>query len=79
MLKESLKVMLETICKYNTVEIKHTFSKNNQPFFTVRCLKGTRTLEITYLDTQVVEHYDNLEEVAEVMLLLINEEATSKA
>ncbi|MFC2947068.1 hypothetical protein [Virgibacillus sediminis] len=73
MSKESLIKMLETLCQYNNVEITHTFSSNEQPVMTVRCLKHTRTIEVTNLKNNTVKLFDNIEESAETLQLLINE------
>ncbi|MFC2949997.1 hypothetical protein [Virgibacillus sediminis] len=73
MSKESLIKMLETLCQYNNVEITHTFNSNEQPVMTVRYLKHTRTIEITNLKNNTVILFDNIEESAEALQLLINE------
>ena len=73
MSKESLIKMLETLCQYNNVKIIHTFSSNEQPVITVRCLEHTRTIEITNLKNNTVKLFDNIEESAEALQLLINE------
>lgn len=67
--------MLNTLCQYNDVEITHTLSSNEQPIVTVRCLKHTSTIEITYLKNNSVKLYDNLEESAEAIQLVINQYA----
>ncbi|MBP1947081.1 hypothetical protein [Virgibacillus litoralis] len=73
MSKESLIKMLETLCQYNNVEIRHTLSSNEQTVMTVRCLKHTRTIEITNLKNNTVKLFDNIEESAEALQLFINE------
>jgi len=64
--------MLETLCQYNNVEMTHTFSSNEQPVITVRCLNQTRTIEITNLKNNTVKLFDNIEESAEAIQLLRN-------
>lgn len=76
MSKESLIKILKTLCDYNTVEIQHTFGTNEKPLITVRCIKNTSTIEITYLESQTIELFDSIEESAEVIQLLINKNAT---
>ena len=73
MSKEGLIIMLKNLCEYNNVEITHTFSSNEQPVMKVRCLKHTRTIEITNLKNNTVKLSDNIEESAESIQLLINE------
>lgn len=75
MSKENLIKMLNTLCQYDNVEITHTFSSNEQPILTVRCLKHTSTIEITNLKNSTVKLYDNLEESAEAIQLVINQYA----
>ena len=75
MSKKSLIKMFKTLCHYNDVEITHTFISNKQPIMTVRCLKHTRIIEITNLKNNTVRLSDNLEESAEALQLLINENA----
>ena len=72
---ESLMKMLKTLCEYNNVEITHTFTSNEQPVMTIRCLKHTRTIEITNLKNNTVKLSDSLEESAEFIQLLIIENA----
>ena len=72
MSKESLLNMLETLCKYNNVQIEHTFSNNNQPQISVKCVKDTQIIEITYLDSQTIKFFENLEEAAEEIQQIIN-------
>lgn len=76
MSKESLVTMLKTLLKYNEVQIEHTFRMNDQPQITVKCVKGTHTIEITYLDSQTIHLFDNLEEAAEAIQLIINPHVT---
>ena len=75
MSKESLIEMFKTLCEYNAVEITHTFISNKQPIMTVRCLKHKRIIEITNLKNNTVRLSDNLEDSAEALQLLINENA----
>ena len=72
MSKENLLDMLETLCKYNNVEIKHTFSLQGQPQVVVSCLKNTRTIEIHNLVSNTIMLYDDLEIAAEAIHLLTN-------
>ncbi|WP_075617541.1 hypothetical protein [Paenisporosarcina indica] len=77
MSKNNLIVMLKTLCKYNNVEIKHTFSIKGQPQIVVRCLRDTSTIEITNLATNTIELYDDLGKAAERIQLVTNTDITS--
>ncbi len=68
--------MLQDLCFYNVVEIKHTFSSNEQPILTVRCLKHTNTIELTNHINNTIQLFDDLEEAAQTIQLLMNENAT---
>ena len=77
MSKDSIVNMLKTLYKYNSVEIQHTFSQNDQPFLLVRCITNTSIIEITNLKSQTIELYDNLEASVAVIQSLIKIEAKS--
>ncbi|WP_050182146.1 hypothetical protein [Domibacillus robiginosus] len=68
-----IKEMLKTLCYYNTVEITHTFSKNGQDFLKASCKKNTETIQLTFVECQTIEYYDDVEEAASVIEKLINE------
>ena len=72
MSRDSIIGMLRTLCEYNNVEIKHTFSIEGKTQIVVRCLKNTSTIEITNLASNSVEIYDDLGKAAEAIQLLIN-------
>lgn len=72
MSKAKLVEMLKNLCQYNTVEIKHTFSINDQPVLVVKCVKNTSIIEIDYLETSTTELFDNHEKAAETIELVIN-------
>lgn len=68
-----IKEMLKTLCYYNNVEITHTFSKGGQPFLKVCCLKNTKTLQVTFVECQTIEYYEDITEAASIIEKLINE------
>ncbi|WP_046173566.1 hypothetical protein [Domibacillus indicus] len=68
-----IKEMLETLCYYNAVEITHTFSKNEQAFLKASCKKNTETIQLTFLKSQEIKYYDDIDEAAAVIAELINE------
>lgn len=70
---EGLLTILKTLCDFNNVDITHTFSSNSKDVVTVRCFKKTKTIEITNLTNNKVTLYDNLEESAEAIQLLMKE------
>ncbi|WP_033541152.1 hypothetical protein [Planococcus sp. CAU13] len=61
---ESIKDLLETICQYNTVNIKQTFTKTETDWIEVRCQPDTRILELTYVQTKTVKQYASIDEAA---------------
>lgn len=69
---ESIKDLLATVHYYHTVNIEQSFQRGDQPFITVKCLKNTRTLELTYIDTQATEHYENIEDAALAIYEAVN-------
>ena len=72
MIKDYIMNMLQTLCTYNNVEIKHTFSLKDEPVLTVRCIKDTTTIELTNLCDHSVTLYDDLDEAAEALEHLIS-------
>lgn len=73
MIKVNTMKMLQTLCMYNNVEIKHTFSLDDESVFTVRCLKDTTIIEVTNLSDNSVTLYDDMDEAAEALEHLISE------
>lgn len=70
---ESIVKMLETLCYYKDVEITHTFSRDELPLLKVCYVKNTETLQITFLQSQTVDCYEDVEEAASIIEKLINE------
>ncbi|SDN78301.1 hypothetical protein SAMN05518871_107201 [Psychrobacillus sp. OK028] len=77
MSKEKLLRMLETLCKFNNVQIQYTFSTDDQPQITVKCVKHSRTIEITYLASQTIKLFDNFEEAVAAIQQIINAHASA--
>lgn len=73
MIKDNIMNMLQTLCMYNNVEIKHTFSLKDEPVLTVRCLKDTNIIELNNHFDNSVTLYEDLEEAAEALQFLISE------
>jgi ribosomal protein L7Ae-like RNA K-turn-binding protein len=69
---DSIKKMLEMLCYYKGVEITHTFSKDGLPLLKVCCLKNTGTLQVTFIQNQTIEYYEDVEEVSSIIEKLIN-------
>lgn len=69
---DTLRDLLETLCCYNTIDITHTFDKDEQSIASVCCLKNTSTIQVTMFETQSIEQYENVEEAASVIEKLIN-------
>lgn len=67
----SVKVFLETMCEYNTVNIHQVFASEAGPSLSVRCLHGTTTFEITHSDTQEVVHSGSIEQAADYIIAFV--------
>ncbi|TWT09285.1 hypothetical protein [Planomicrobium sp. CPCC 101079] len=67
MTNESIKALLVTICQYNTVRITQTFSRDDMDWIQVKCVPNTSVLELTYLENQTIEHYESIDEAADVI------------
>jgi hypothetical protein len=61
---ESIRELLKTVRYYNTVNIVQSFYKGDEAYIVVKCVKNTRTLEVTYIETQTVEHFECPDEAA---------------
>ncbi|MCP3763790.1 hypothetical protein NLX67_15555 [Domibacillus sp. A3M-37] len=69
---ESLQDLLETLCSYNTIDITHTFEKDEQPIASVCCLRATSIIQVTMCEVQSVKQYENIEEAAIAINKLMN-------
>lgn len=61
---DRIKEVLKTLCHYNTVNITHTFSKNEKTYIKVKCLLNTNTLAVSCYPTQNQEflYFDSVED-----------------
>lgn len=64
---ESIKSLLITICQYNTVRITQTFTKEDMDWIRVKCVPNTSVLELTFLQTEAIRHFDDIDEAAKVI------------
>lgn len=64
--------LLSTICQYNNVRITQTFSYEGKDIIIARCVPNTTTIELTFLETSAVEHFNSVEEAAVVIDLQLN-------
>lgn len=69
---ESIKELLATISQYETVKITQTFTKNDTGWIAVRYLSETKNFELTYMQTQTIEYYESVDEVAEIIDKQVN-------
>lgn len=67
MRKEYIQVLLETTCQYNNVRITQTFFKDDTEWLLVKCIPDSQILELTYVLTETVEHYESIKEAVEVI------------
>ncbi len=75
---ESIKDLLKTICEYNTVNIKQTFTKTETDWIEVRCQPNTRFLELTYVQTKTIKCYESIDEAATIIDEYINGHADDR-
>lgn len=68
---ENVRIFLETICEYHTVKITQTFTSKDGRTLSVRCLPGTRTLEISELSSQKKWRSESVEETAALIINLL--------
>ncbi|MCM3789950.1 hypothetical protein RG959_12145 [Domibacillus sp. 8LH] len=68
----SLQDLLETLCSFNTINITHTFEKDEQPIASVCCLKDTSIIQLTLYETQSIKQYKSIEEAATAIDKLLN-------
>lgn len=64
--------LLSTISQYNNVRITQTFTLEGKDIIIARCVPNTTTIELTFLDTSAVEHFNSIEEAAVVIDLHLN-------
>ncbi|WKA57161.1 hypothetical protein QWY16_11680 [Planococcus shenhongbingii] len=69
---ESIKELLKTMRFYHTVNIVQSFHRGEKACLTVKCVKNTRTLEVTFIDTAKVEYFDCFEAAAAAIHQAIN-------
>ncbi|MBM7649086.1 hypothetical protein JOC78_002039 [Bacillus ectoiniformans] len=67
-----LKVMLETLCYFNQVEILHTYKKNGEPYLTIRCVKNTSTIQVEFIQSHIIQQYDSIKEAESAIKKVIN-------
>ena len=75
---ESIKDLLETVRYYHTVNIEQSFHRGDQAYISVKCLKNTRTLELTYIDSKAIVLYESIEDAAHAIYEAINTPETSQ-
>lgn len=75
MKKEDIQALLNTICQYNDVQITQTFTKDYEDWISVKCVTGTKKLELTYLQTGNIEHYESAQKASEVIYKAVSSSA----
>lgn len=71
--------LLSTITQYNNVNITQTFSLEGKDIITVRCIPETTMIELRYLQSLDIEHFDTVEEAAAVINLQLNPNNSSNS
>lgn len=74
----SIKMFLETMCEYHTVNISQTFSTEDGQSLSVRCIPESQIFEITHSKTLEVVQCDSVEQTAEYILTFIGAHDLSK-
>jgi hypothetical protein len=67
----SVKVFLETMCQYNTTNIRQVFTTKDGHSLSIRCLTGTRTFEISNSHAQEIFQNDSIEETAQYIVAFL--------
>ncbi len=73
----SLKVFLETMCYYNTVNIKQVFAAEGGASLSVRCVRGTNSFELTHSETHEVVHIKSIDQTAEYIMAFVESYSVS--
>ncbi|RNF39041.1 hypothetical protein [Planococcus salinus] len=74
---ESIKELLETVCRYNTVNIVQVFSNEKEDVVAVSCVKNTSTLKIVFLQEHTTEYIDSIDKATALIDLHINQKQNS--
>lgn len=74
---ESIKELLETVCRFNTVNIVQVFSDEKEDAVIVSCVKNTSTLKVTFLREQKTEYIDNIEKATALIDRQVNQKPHS--
>ncbi|PSL42049.1 hypothetical protein B0H99_101297 [Planomicrobium soli] len=64
---EHIKELLQTVSFYNTVNITQTFSKENQDYITVKSVKNTSILQMTFIQTGQIVFYKSIDQASKVI------------
>lgn len=75
---KSIKVFLQTMRYYNTVNIKQVFAAEGGSGLSVRCVHGTETFELTQLGTEEVTRIESIDHTAGYILAFAKSHEASK-
>lgn len=64
---EHIKSLLELSCTFNFSSMSHSFTIGLEETLTVKCLKDTYILEVTYSEKQQVDYYTSIDQAAEAL------------
>lgn len=67
----SVKGFLETMCYYNTANIKQVFTAEGGSSLSVRCVHGTNTFELIHSETQEVIKIESIDQTADYIMTFI--------
>lgn len=64
---EHIKELLHTISFYNTANIIQTFSKEDQDHITVRSVKNTSIIQVTFIQSGKVVFYKSVDQASKII------------
>ncbi|WKA59291.1 hypothetical protein QWY16_03820 [Planococcus shenhongbingii] len=67
----NVKVFLETMVEYHTMDIEQAFTTEDGHRLSIRCLPGTTTFEISNSQSQEVFQNDSIDETAQYIVAFI--------
>jgi uncharacterized protein YkuJ len=69
---DAIEELLKTVSFYNTVNITQTFSKDGEPFITVKAGKVKNLLELSYVESGEIICFEDIPAAAEAIEEMLN-------
>lgn len=67
----NIKVLLETMCYYNTTNIKEVYTIEGGSSLSLRYVHRSNTFELIHIETEEVIHMESINETAEYIRIFI--------